>query len=77
MRLLFRLVYYPKITFQTWRLGSRLGGGLLVKRESGSSGRKISCTIVERDTHHCDDDEGGNNADDDGDEDEGEDNADD
>ena len=40
-RLLFRLVYYPKITFQTWRQGSRLGGGL-IKRESGSSGRAAS-----------------------------------
>ena len=39
-RLLFRLLYYPKITFQTWR-HSRLGGGL-IKRESGSSGRAAS-----------------------------------
>ena len=37
-RLLFPLLYYPKITFQTWS-HSRLGGGRLIKRESGSSGR--------------------------------------
>ena len=86
MRLLFRLVYYPKITFQTWRLGSRLGGGLLVKRESGSSGRPAA-PFWRGETHrrhkHCEDEEGGNYADDqlhddgDGDEDGGEDNADD
>ena len=47
-RLLFRVVYYPKITFQTWRLGSRLGGGLLIKCESGSSGRRRPAAPIRR-----------------------------